>query len=132
MSTQTEHLVAGRTADVRVQDLSKHYETPGGDVVAMADVSLEIPSGEFVAVVGASGCGKSTLLRILAGFERPTSGVVEVGGSPVTGPGPDRGVVFQDYGLFPWLTVRENVGYGPARKRLPRSEVAALADRFIR
>ena len=131
MSTSTEHLVAGRTADVRVQDLSKHYPTAGGDVVAMADVSLEIPSGEFVAVVGASGCGKSTLLRILAGFERPTAGVVEVGGSPVTGPGPDRGVVFQDYGLFPWLTVRENVAYGPARKKLPRAEVAALADRFI-
>jgi NitT/TauT family transport system ATP-binding protein len=121
----------GRTADVRLQQLSKSYETPGGDVLAMADVSLSIASGEFVAVVGASGCGKSTLLRILAGFEHPTEGVVEVGGVPVTGPGPDRGVVFQDYGLFPWLTVRENVAYGPARKKLPAAEVRAVADRFI-
>ncbi|KGH47600.1 sulfonate ABC transporter ATP-binding protein [Modestobacter caceresii] len=124
----TEHLSAGRTADVRIAGLSKVY---AGGVAAMADVDLTIASGEFVAVVGASGCGKSTLLRILAGFERPSGGVVEVGGTPVTGPGPDRGVVFQDYGLFPWLSVRENVAYGPSRKKLPRAEVAAVTDRFI-
>ncbi|MEI4273423.1 ABC transporter ATP-binding protein [Klenkia sp. LSe6-5] len=128
MSTPTtEHLAAGRTADVAVAGLTKAY----GDVVAMADVDLTIASGEFVAVVGASGCGKSTLLRILAGFERATAGTVEVGGTAVTGPGPDRGVVFQDYGLFPWLSVRENVAYGPARKKLPKAQVAELADRFI-
>jgi len=122
---------AGRMADVRLENLSKAYETPGGDVVAMAGVSLSVASGEFIAVVGASGCGKSTLLRILAGFESATEGVVEVGGAPVTGPGPDRGVVFQDYGLFPWLTVRENVMYGPRRKKLPKDDVAAVADRFV-
>jgi NitT/TauT family transport system ATP-binding protein len=127
----TAQMTTGRMADVRLENVSKAYGTPGGDVVAMAGVSLAIASGEFIAVVGASGCGKSTLLRILAGFESATDGVVEVGGSPVTGPGPDRGVVFQDYGLFPWLTVRENVAYGPARKKLPREEVRAVADRFI-
>ncbi|TWH73674.1 NitT/TauT family transport system ATP-binding protein [Modestobacter roseus] len=97
----------------------------------MADVDLTIASGEFVAVVGPSGCGKSTLLRILGGFEQPTAGTVEVGGTPVTGPGPDRGVVFQDHGLFSWLSVRENVAHGPARKKLPKAEVTALTDRFI-
>jgi NitT/TauT family transport system ATP-binding protein/sulfonate transport system ATP-binding protein len=127
----TEHLVTGRKADVRVERLAKSYRTPDGEVVAMADVSLRIASGEFVAVVGASGCGKSTLLRILAGFESATEGTVEVGGVPVTGPGPDRGVVFQDYGLFPWLTVRENVSYGPARKKLVKAQVREVSDRFI-
>ncbi len=122
-----EHLTAGRTADVRIAGLTKTY---AGAVTAMADVDLTIASGEFVAVVGASGCGKSTLLRILAGFEQPSGGVVEVGGTAVTGPGPDRGVVFQDYGLFPWLSVRENVAYGPSRKKLPKAEVAAITDRF--
>ena len=124
----TASTTAGRTADVRLENVGKSY---GGDVVAVADVSLQIGSGEFVAVVGASGCGKSTLLRILAGFEGATQGTVAVGGAPVTGPGPDRGVVFQDYGLFPWLTVRENVMYGPRRKGLATSEVAQVADRFI-
>jgi len=124
-------MTAGRTADVRLEDLSKAYPTPRGEVLAMAGVSLTIASGEFVAVVGASGCGKSTLLRILAGFETATGGTVEVGGAPVTGPGPDRGVVFQDYGLFPWLTVRENVLYGPRRKKLAKDDAARVADRFI-
>ena len=122
---------AVRLADVHVLDLVKRYETANGGVLAMADVTLDIPSGEFAAVVGASGCGKSTLLRILAGFEEATEGVVEVGGTPVSAPGPDRGVVFQDYGLFPWLSVRENVAYGPRRKKLAKAAVTEVTDRFI-
>ncbi|GAB3603183.1 ABC transporter ATP-binding protein [Microbacterium aureliae] len=118
-------------ADVVLERLGKRYGPEGAGVQAVADVDLSIASGEFVAVVGASGCGKSTVLRVVAGFETPTSGRVTVGGRAVSGPGPDRGVVFQDYGLFPWLTVRENVAYGPRRRREPRARVAELVDGFI-
>ncbi|MEV7694762.1 ABC transporter ATP-binding protein [Microbacterium sp. NPDC089189] len=117
-------------AAVDIDDLGKRYGPEGAGVQAVTDVSLHIASGEFVAIVGASGCGKSTVLRILAGFEQATSGSLTVGGKPVTGPGPDRGVVFQDYGLFPWLTVRENIAYGPRRRRLPKARAAELADTF--
>ncbi|WP_051707239.1 ABC transporter ATP-binding protein [Nocardioides aequoreus] len=115
----TRHAQAG---GVVLDGVGKRYPGRRGepDVEAVADVDLEVAPGEFVAVVGASGCGKSTLLRILAGFESQTSGVVEVGGRPVTGPGSERGVVFQDYGLFPWLTVRENVTFGPRQRGVPR------------
>jgi NitT/TauT family transport system ATP-binding protein len=119
------------SAEIHIADLEKRYETPAGDVLAVADVTLDVAAGEFVAVVGASGCGKSTLLRILAGFEEPSGGVVTVGGAPIAGPGPDRGVVFQDYGLFPWLTVHENVAYGPARRGLSRAAARAKADQYL-
>ncbi|MFL0411656.1 ABC transporter ATP-binding protein [Microbacterium paludicola] len=119
------------SAEIRIEGLEKRYETPSGGVLAVADVTLDVAAGEFVAVVGASGCGKSTLLRILAGFEAPSGGTVTVAGAPITGPGPDRGVVFQDYGLFPWLTVHENVAYGPARRGLARADARAKADLYL-
>lgn len=103
----------------------------GPEVEAVADLDLEIEPGEFVAVVGASGCGKSTLLRMLAGFEPQTAGRVEVGGVPVRAPGPDRGVVFQDYGLFPWLTVIENVTFGPRQRGIGRRQARERADAVI-
>lgn len=119
------------SASVEIVALGKRYGPEWAGVQAVEGVDLRIASGEFVAVVGASGCGKSTVLRILAGFEAASSGSISVGGTPVTEPGPDRGVVFQDYGLFPWLTVRENVSYGPRRRRLPKARVTELAERFI-
>ncbi|MFD8229100.1 ABC transporter ATP-binding protein [Streptomyces massasporeus] len=119
------------TADTVVRDLGKTYQTERGPVAAIAGVTLDIADGEFVAIIGASGCGKSTFLRILAGFEPATCGTLTLGGRPVTKPGPDRGVVFQDYGLFPWLTVRENIAYGPRQTGSSRASAHATADRFV-
>lgn len=110
-----------------IRGLNKSY----GAVEALRGAELSVPAGEFVCLLGASGCGKSTLLRIVAGFEAPTAGTVLVHGKPVNGPGPGRGMVFQDYGLFPWLTVHQNVGFGPQARGIPRAEVAQLADRFV-
>jgi NitT/TauT family transport system ATP-binding protein len=116
-------------AGIRIDDIGKHYEGAAG--FAMDGVTIDIATGEFVCVVGASGCGKSTLLRILAGFETATKGTVTVGDEPVTGPGPERGVVFQDYGLFPWLTVAENVAYGPRQARMQRDDVKEVTARSL-
>ncbi len=99
-------------AEVVLGDVGKIFESRGGRVTALAGVDLRIARNEFVAIVGASGCGKSTLLNLVAGFDRPTSGRVLVDGIPVARPGPDRGVVFQQSALFPWLTVRQNIAFG--------------------
>jgi ABC-type nitrate/sulfonate/bicarbonate transport system ATPase subunit len=118
---------------VSLAAVSKVYASPNGaKVEALRGVELDVGEGEFVCLVGASGCGKSTLLRIVAGFETATSGSVCVRGQPVEGPGPDRGVVFQDYGLFPWLTVAENIAYGPKQRGLPATQVKAVCERFTR
>ena len=108
---------------VAIRGVTKRFQVGDGDVDALARIDLTIGHGEFVCLIGASGCGKSTLLRIVAGFEEPTTGEVAVEGKPVTGPGSDRGMVFQDYALFPWMTVRQNIGFGPRQRQLPRKEV---------
>ncbi|MEV0247775.1 ABC transporter ATP-binding protein [Nocardia sp. NPDC050712] len=112
-----------------IDGLAKTY--PGASGPALSGLDLDIAAGEFVCVVGASGCGKSTLLRIVAGFETATAGSATVGDEPITGPGPDRGVVFQDYGLFPWLTVAENIAYGPKQARVARDEIATGTARWL-
>ncbi len=101
-----------RPVTLSVRNLGKQFPTPRGITTALESVSFDVHQRELMCVIGPSGCGKSTLVRILAGLETPTSGEVLVGGSPVTGPGPDRGMVFQSYTLFPWLTVKENVMFG--------------------
>jgi NitT/TauT family transport system ATP-binding protein len=117
---------------VELVAVGKKYGTGERVTEALRGVELELPQGEFVSLIGASGCGKSTLLRIVAGFERATSGVVNVRGKPVERPGPERGVVFQDYGLFPWLSVAENVAYGPKQRRLPSAQVDDIVARFVK
>ena len=99
---------------LRLRDVGKQFiaARTGARTVAVASVSLDIESGEFVCVVGPSGCGKSTVLNLIAGLDTPSSGVVEKDGVPITGPGPDRGVMFQDYALMPWQNVVDNVGFG--------------------
>jgi len=99
-------------AEIRIHGVSKVFPVPRGEVVALQDVSLTVANGEFVAIVGASGSGKSTLLNLVAGFEQPSAGEAAIDGKAISKPGPDRGVMFQQSSLFPWLSVRENVGFG--------------------
>ncbi len=99
--------------------------------LALQPTDLSVQRGEFTAILGPSGCGKSTLLRIIAGLDQPTAGTVTLAGRPVTGPGPDRGMVFQSYTLFPWLTVEQNIRYGLRERRLPEAQQRDIAARFI-
>ena len=101
-----------REVILEVRELGKRFDTPQGECTALDGISFKTHRREFVCVIGPSGCGKSTLIRILAGLERQTSGSVLLDGKPVQGPGADRGMVFQGYTLFPWLTVKKNVMFG--------------------
>ena len=114
-----------------VRGVGKIYELNGQKIEALRGADLVVKKGEFVCLIGPSGCGKSTLLRIVAGFEKPTTGQALMWDKPVTGPAPDRGMVFQDYGLFPWLTVRQNIAFGPASRGLPKAEVRDTVERFV-
>ena len=116
---------------IAVDGISMVFRTRRNDVHAIDDVSLEIPDAHFACIVGASGCGKSTLLNIMAGLVRPTNGTVLVDGTPIHGPGVDRGMVFQTYTLFPWLRVRENVEFGPKLKRLSKRERREISDGLL-
>ncbi|TCB95653.1 ABC transporter ATP-binding protein [Micromonospora zingiberis] len=116
--------MSDRSTLLRVEHLRKVYESQTGDVEAIGDISFTMNAGELVCIVGPSGCGKTTLLKCLAGLLRPTSGLVEMDGAPVTGPSPAMAVVFQEYGrsLYPWLTVRGNVELPLRHKKLSRAE----------
>ncbi len=116
---------------LRINDLHKSFVASNGTVEALRGINLTISKGEFVCLLGASGCGKSTLLRIVAGFEHATRGSVAVYGFDVDKPGPDRGMVFQDYALFPWLTVRENISFGPRHQGRSKKDAAEVTERFL-
>ena len=125
------------TADTRdilvARNVSKTYfdRVAKDDVVALCDISLSVAAHDFVSVIGPSGCGKSTFLRIVAGLDTPTSGEILVSGKKVSGPGADRGMVFQEYALLPWKTTEANIEFGPRLKGMPKEERRAIAKRFI-
>ncbi len=109
-----------------VKGVNKIFKTTDNEVVALKDINLDIPQGQFVCLLGPSGCGKSTLLNAAAGFSMPTSGSISADGKLVTGPGPDRGMVFQEYALFPWMTVEENIRFGLEIKGMGKTEMEAI------
>src|SRR5438309_5438773 len=119
-------------AKLRIKDVTVTFQRRrGGSVVAVDRLDLVVRDKEFVCIVGPSGCGKSTLLRVIAGLTRPSSGDVVLNGARVGGPGADRGMVFQSYTLFPWLTVQGNVEFGPRLRGVPEAARQEVAGRFI-
>ena len=116
-------------AKVVLRDVSKTFPSGKEQLDVLNNVDLDVAEGEFLAILGPSGCGKSTLLNICAGFERPDSGRVEIDGEPVTEPNPRRIFVFQDYGIFPWMSVWDNVAFGLWKR--PKKEVRELVQRHI-
>jgi NitT/TauT family transport system ATP-binding protein len=119
-------------ACIEIERLSKAFATAArGTHLALSDISMVVEEGQFIAIVGPSGCGKSTLLYVVGGFVAPTTGRVCVVGKPVTGPGPDRGPVFQEFALFPWKTVLGNVSYGLLQRGVAKQEALARARALI-
>ena len=115
---------------IEIRRVSKRFLVAGDTIEALSPIDLVMARGEFICLIGASGCGKSTLLKIIAGFETASAGDVLTAGKRVTGPGSDRGMVFQDYALFPWMTVQQNIGFGPRQRGLPRKEVNEIAAHY--
>ncbi|MCZ7589120.1 MAG: ABC transporter ATP-binding protein [Gaiella sp.] len=123
--------VASGAPGIRAEGVRKEFSSRRGEVVALDEIELEVHPGEFVSILGPSGCGKSTFLYIVGGFVEPSAGTVVVGAEPVRRPSPERGIVFQEFVLFPWKTVLGNVTFGLARKGLGRAERKQLAQRYI-
>jgi len=121
----------GTVPKISVKGVTKVFSSKRGEVTALKELSLDIQDGEFMVIVGASGCGKSTLLNLVAGFDHPTAGEVLLDGRPVAGITPECGMIFQQYALFPWKTVQENVEFGLKMKRMPKQERQERAARFI-
>lgn len=128
---QPQMVIDPSQIEIEINGLSKVYKTKNGMFQALEDISLYVKNEEFVSILGPSGCGKSTILRILAGLEEATSGSVKVSGEEVFGPSVKRGMVFQSYTLFPWLTVRENIEFGLRLKGLKPKERKEISDKYL-
>jgi NitT/TauT family transport system ATP-binding protein len=134
--------VETKKSKIAIRNVSRIFYSPSGErIEAIKDINLEVEDafsaagrdiGEFRVLLGPSGCGKSTLLRMIAGLDKPTSGEVQVNGVPVTGPSKDRGMVFQKYTSFPWLSVRENVEYGMRINHVPDAQRKETADHLLK
>lgn len=116
---------------IEISGVTQEFEKKDGKFLALDTVNLNVEQNEFICVVGPSGCGKTTLLNIIAGLCKPTTGTVKVRGELVTGPGKGKGVVFQQYALYPWLTVEKNVEFGMRMKGVPKAERAEIAKKYI-
>jgi ABC-type nitrate/sulfonate/bicarbonate transport system ATPase subunit len=116
---------------LRLEGITKEYSTKNGPLVALEPTSFTMSVSEFVCIVGPSGCGKSTLLHMVGGLSEPTAGEMYLDGKSFDDPGAERGMVFQAYTLFPWLSVRENVKFGPRMRGLPLDETERLASHFL-
>ena len=125
----TAHVASSK---IVADNIDKVYTDGKKSVKAIENVSIDIQDNDFVCIVGPSGCGKSTLLRMLAGLDFPTSGEIIVNDRKVTGPGPDRGMVFQTYTLFPWMNVEKNIGFGLRIKKMPRAEQQVIVDKYLK
>jgi ABC-type nitrate/sulfonate/bicarbonate transport system ATPase subunit len=121
----------GSMGILQVRGVSRRFVSQHGDTLALQATDLDVAENDFITILGPSGCGKSTLLRIVAGLDRPTTGEVLLDGRRIEGPGADRGMVFQSYTLFPWLTVRENVCFGLRERGLPKPQQQEIAQGFI-
>jgi NitT/TauT family transport system ATP-binding protein len=117
--------------EIKIEDVSITFGRGAATHLAVETTSIDIKAGEFVCILGPSGCGKSTLMNAVAGYTTPTTGRVTIDNQPVTGPGPDRGMVFQQYSLLPWKTVYENVAFGPLMAGATRTEAGSLANTFL-
>ncbi len=117
---------------LEIRGLYKLFSSEGKEMEALHNINLSIEENEFVCFIGPSGCGKTTLLRIIAGLEEPSSGTVTLAGDPIKGPGPERGMVFQEYSLFPWRTVLDNVAFGLELKGVPAAERQARGRQYLK
>ena len=116
---------------IGLENVTKTFVTPSGKITVLSDISLEVKRGRMLCIVGPSGCGKTTILNLISGFLTPTSGTVKINGRPIKGPGPDRAVVFQRDSVFPWLTVRQNLEYGPKVQGIPRRQWAQRIEEYL-